>query len=190
MSARNRDLSGIPQVRRGILIHEMLAGLPGVAANERLAAAARYLHRQGVPEGEIQALAGETIAVIDDPVFACAFAPGSRSEVPIAAELAELGPGRHIEGRLDRLAVTDHEVLIVDFKTDRAAPVREDDVVSRHIAQMALYRAAVAKLFPLRRIECALLWTEEPRLMKLSNERLDAELASLRVRLDHGGGAP
>jgi ATP-dependent helicase/nuclease subunit A len=190
ISARSRDLSGIPQVRRGILIHAMLAGLPGVAAHERLAAATRYLLRQRVPEGEIRALAAETLAVIEDPVFADAFAPGSRSEVPIAAELAELGPGRQIEGRLDRLAVTDCEVLIVDFKTDRAAPDREDDVASRYVTQMALYRAAITKLFPLHRIDCALLWTEEPRLMKLSNERLDAALATVRARLDPRGGTP
>jgi ATP-dependent helicase/nuclease subunit A len=190
ISARSRDLSGIPQVRRGILIHAMLAGLPGVAAHERLAAATRYLLRQRVPEGEIRALAAKTLAVIEDPVFADAFAPGSRSEVPIAAELAELGPGRQIEGRLDRLAVTDSEVLIVDFKTDRAAPDREDDVASRYVTQMALYRAAITKLFPLHRIDCALLWTEEPRLMKLSNERLDAALATVRARLDPRGGTP
>jgi ATP-dependent helicase/nuclease subunit A len=152
--------------------------------------AERYLRRQGVPEGEIQALAAKTIAVIDDSVFARAFAVGSRSEVPISADLPELGPSRRIDGRLDRLAVTERDVLIVDFKTDRAAPATEDEVAPRYLAQMALYRAAISKIFPSHSIDCALLWTEEPRLMRLSKERLDIEFASLHVRLDRGGGPP
>jgi ATP-dependent helicase/nuclease subunit A len=176
--------------RRGLHIHEMLSRLPAVARDERFALAQRYLRREAVPEHEIQALVAETIAVIDDPVFAPAFAVGSRSEVPISADLPELGPGRRIEGRLDRLAVADRNVLIVDFKTDRAAPATEDEVASRYLAQMALYRAAISKLFPAYNIDCALLWTEEPRLMRLSKERLDMELSSLRVRLDQGVGPP
>ena len=45
-------------------------------------------------------------------------------------------------------------------------------------AQMALYRAALAKIFPGRRIACALVWTEGPRLMRLSDALLDAEIGA------------
>ncbi len=56
------------------------------------------------------------------------------------AALPELGPGAQVNGRVDRLAITDTEVLILDFKTNRPPPSREDDVSPIYLAQMALYR--------------------------------------------------
>jgi ATP-dependent helicase/nuclease subunit A len=48
---------------------------------------------------------------------------------------------------------------------------------------MTLYRAGASKVFPGRRIACALVWTEGPRLMPLSDTLLDAELARISARL-------
>src|SRR5581483_12233361 len=98
----------------------------------------------------------ETLAVLNHPDFAAAFGPGSRAEVSFLSALPELGPGAQVNGRIDRLAVTDREVLIVDFKTNRPPPAREEDVAPIYLAQMALYRAAAARIFPGRRIACAL----------------------------------
>jgi len=39
---------------------------------------------------------------------------------------------------------------------------------------MAAYRAALGKIYPGKSIRCALLWTEEPRLMALPEELLQA----------------
>ena len=44
------------------------------------------------------------------------------------AELPELGPGARINGRIDRLAVTKDQVLILDFKTNRPPPATENEV--------------------------------------------------------------
>jgi ATP-dependent helicase/nuclease subunit A len=49
---------------------------------------------------------------------------------------------------------------------------------------MALYRAALAKIFPAKRIACALVWTEGPRLMRLPDALMEAEIAAIRARLD------
>ncbi len=125
----------------------------------------------------------ETLAVLNDPEFAAAFAPGSRAEIGLVADLPELGPGARVNGRIDRLAVTDDEVLIVDFKTNRPPPAAEADVAAVYRTQMALYRAAARKVFPGKRIACALVWTEGPRLMRLSDTLLDAELARISARL-------
>ena len=40
------------------------------------------------------------------------------------------------------------------------------------VPQDPLYRAALAWIYPGRDIRCALLWTEGPRLMPISPERL------------------
>jgi len=41
---------------------------------------------------------------------------------------------------------------------------------------MALYRAVLAQIYPGRTVDCALLWTDGPRLMPLPAELLDAQL--------------
>ena len=107
--------------RRGLLVHALLARLPEIAPEKRREIALKYLKARGDAE-DAEAIADETLRVLNDPVFAAAFAPGSRAEAGLVADLPELGPGARINGRIDRLAVTDDEVLIVDFKTNRPPP--------------------------------------------------------------------
>ncbi len=180
-------LAGNNRFRRGLLVHTLLARLADIAPAERNSAARKFLRAQKLDEEETTKLIGETLAVLDNPVFAAAFAPGSRAEVAIVADLPELGAGQRVNGRIDRLAMTPDEVLIVDFKTNRPPPKNEAEVSTLYLTQMALYRAAAVKIFPERRIVCGLVWTDGPTLMRLSNDRLDAELGRIRARLDPGG---
>jgi ATP-dependent helicase/nuclease subunit A len=144
----------------------------------------RYLRANKLDDGEAEKLADETLAVMNHANFAAVFAPGSRAEVALVADLPDVGEGARLNGRIDRLAITANEILIVDFKTNRPPPAEVDGVSTLYIAQMALYRAALSKVFPGRRIACALVWTEGPRLMPIPEERLEAELGAIRKRLD------
>ena len=173
--------------RRGLLVHALLAHLPEVAKGERPALARQFLRLRNVPDDEAEPLVCETLAVLDDPAFAAAFAEGSRAEVAIVADLPEIGGAARVNGRIDRIAITDDSVFIVDFKTNRPPPSREEDVAPLYRTQMALYRAAANKIFPGRRIVCGLVWTEGPTLMTLSNGLLDAEMSRIRSRLDPQG---
>jgi ATP-dependent helicase/nuclease subunit A len=173
--------------KRGNVVHALLARLPDIAIDTRREIAIRYAAAQGFDEGAAAALADETLKLLNDPEFAPVFAPSSRAEVAFLAVLPELGPGAQVNGRVDRLAVTDTEVLILDFKTNRPPPSREDDVSPIYLAQMALYRAAAARIFPDRRIVCGLIWTDGPSLMRLSDPLLDRQMAWIRQRLDPEG---
>ncbi len=176
-------LAGASRFKRGLLVHAMLAHLPEAADEDRAEIARRFLSAHSLDANECERLSNETLAVLDDPAFAAAFAPGSRAEVSLVADLPELGPGARVHGRVDRLAVTGGGVLIVDFKTGR--PVAgETDLPRLYATQMALYRAAAERIFPGKRIACALVWTEGPVLMELSAAFLDAETHHIRTRLD------
>lgn len=170
--------------QRGNVVHALLARLPEIAPDARKDSAIRYARAQGFGEDDAAALADETIRVLDDPEFAPAFSPASRAEVAFLANLPELGPGAQVNGRVDRLAVTDSEVLIVDFKTNRPPPAREEAVSPLYLAQMALYRAAATRIFPGKRIVCGLLWTAGPFLMRLPDALLEAQMGQIRRRLD------
>jgi ATP-dependent helicase/nuclease subunit A len=171
-------------LQRGTLVHRLLQSLPDIAAERRREAALAYLARNadGWTGDERQALAGGTLALIADARFAHAFAPGSRAEVSIVGRLERPG-GRPalVSGQIDRLVVTESEVLIVDFKTNHAPPSEPAEAPRGYVRQLALYRAVLAKLYPQRPIRAALLWTETPEFMEISAPALEAELASYHL---------
>jgi ATP-dependent helicase/nuclease subunit A len=167
--------------RRGLLIHALLAQLPEIPETERETRALAYLKREGIGQNEAKAIVAECFAVLHHPEFAPLFTRESRAEVGVTAILLEFGNLR-VSGQIDRLAVTDDAVLIADFKTNRPPPKTVGETPAIYIAQMALYRAALARIYPGKRIECALIWTVGPRLMKLPAALLDAEMAKIAKR--------
>ena len=156
---------------RGKLVHRLLQSLPDLPPAAREAAARRLLGRAayGLAPAQIDEIAAETLAALDDPRFAAAFAPGSLAEAPIVARIG----ARALAGRIDRLAIEPARVLVVDFKTNRPPPTRAEDTDPAYLAQLAAYRAALRPLFAGRAIVCALLWTYAPRLMAIDDALLD-----------------
>jgi ATP-dependent helicase/nuclease subunit A len=171
-------------LQRGTLVHRLLQSLPEIAEERRREAARAYLVRNagGWTAEEQQALADRTLALIADGRFAPVFAPGSRAEVSIVGRLERPG-GRPalVSGQIDRLVVTESEVLIVDFKTNHAPPSDPAEAPRGYVRQLALYRAVLAKLYPQRPVRAALLWTETPEFMEISAPALEAELASYHL---------
>ena len=129
-----------------------------------------------MPTAERERLAAQVVGVLEDARFAPLFGPNSRAEVPIVGRLTLHGRTLPVAGQIDRLAVTQDAVFIADFKTNRPAPRRIEDVPPAYVTQLALYRALLMKLYPGRAVRAALVWTEVPELMELSAEVLDATL--------------
>jgi ATP-dependent helicase/nuclease subunit A len=75
-------------------------------------------------------------------------------------------------GQIDCLAVSEAEVLIVDYKTDREPPGAPDQAPVAYLRQMAAYRALLRRIYPGRAVRCALLWTAGPQLMMLDEGML------------------
>jgi ATP-dependent helicase/nuclease subunit A len=154
--------------RRGELLHALFERLTAVAPAERAEAADRWLGGSaGVTDvAERRALVDEACAIMADPRFAAVFSPDALAEAPIAAVVG----GEVIAGTVDRLLVFPDRVLVVDFKTGRRAPADVERVPEHHLRQMAAYAAALAVIFPDRRIEAALLYTSGPTLIALPDE--------------------
>jgi ATP-dependent helicase/nuclease subunit A len=179
--------SGTPDERsralvRGILIHRLLQSLPDIAPERRDAAARRYLERahSGLTEVERQALVEQVRAVLDAPRFALLAGPGSRAEVPIVGRIMRNGRELVVSGQIDRLAITEKEILIADYKSNRPAPRQIEQVPESYLGQLALYRAVLGKLYPGRPVRAALVWTDVPDFMEIPGDALDAALVRLR----------
>jgi ATP-dependent helicase/nuclease subunit A len=167
LATRGRD-----RFKRGLIVHRLLQSLPELPASERAAAARRFLALKlhGLDAIEQAEIGAEILAVLDDPDLAELWGPDSRAEVPVVGLIRGSGPGTEhaLSGQIDRLVVTQARILIVDFKTVRPAPASEESVPAIYLRQLATYRAALARIYPGRRVDCAILWTDGPIFMPIS----------------------
>ena len=164
--------------QRGRLMHELLRHLPALPGEQRAEAAQRFLGQSGhglSPE-DIESWSSEALVAIDAPDHAALFASGSRAEVPLIGTIATSRGTYTVSGQVDRLAVTEREVLIVDYKTNRPPPAAAAGVPLAYRRQLALYRALLQNIYPGRAVRAFLLWTAVPHLMEIDAKTLDESM--------------
>ncbi len=161
----------------GRLAHALLQYLPQTPREDRARTADVYLRRRAkaLGEGRLARLRDSVLRVIDSPALAPLFGPRSMAEVDIAAKIETRRGPREVVGRIDRLAVEDDAVFLADFKTGRP----RDAVDSAQLRQLALYRAAVAPLYPGKRLRCALVFTQDASFVEPGDAALDAALEAV-----------
>ncbi|MEM9738982.1 MAG: 3'-5' exonuclease, partial [Pseudomonadota bacterium] len=153
---------------RGRLIHSLLERLPRLSEDRREAAAVQFLAKEAaLGPLERKEIAETALKTLADPAMANVFAPGGRAEAAIVGAGTGWPDGTLINGRVDRLVMTESEILIVDIKTDRPPPTRPEDVSGSYLAQLATYQNVLETGFRGRSVSCALVWTDGPRLMAL-----------------------
>ncbi|MGD9481146.1 double-strand break repair helicase AddA [Shinella sp. G-2] len=168
-------------LERGRILHRFLQVLPSFDPAERPAAAERYLDRAAAhwPESARRSLVNAALSVIDDESLTAVFSSAARAEVSIMGTLTLGRRDYAVSGRIDRMAVTPTTVEIVDFKTNRVPPTRAEEIPYEHRAQLAIYRAILAPLYPGREIRCGLIYTEAAKAFWLEADLMDASLAEL-----------
>jgi ATP-dependent helicase/nuclease subunit A len=163
---------------RGRLVHRLLQSLPDIPAEHRRDAGGRYLGKAGTDFSAEQRadILRKALAILDDKNFAALFASGSRAEVPIVGRIIRAGAEPIlVSGQVDRLAVTAAALLIADYKSDRSIPAGLDEV-EPYVAQLALYGAVLARLYPDKTVRAALVFTEGPLLLEVSTAAMQAAL--------------
>jgi ATP-dependent helicase/nuclease subunit A len=182
--AQRLDRTGAAQARReaarrGRLMHLLLQYLPGIAAPRRRDAALAFLvaHATGLDDTARQSLAGEVLEVIALPELAGLFGQDSKAEVTVAGRIAAGRRMIEVNGKIDRIGENRKEILAADYKTGMPCPL--DRTPADYLAQMALYRAVLAPLWPDKTLRMLLIWTAGPRVVWLPARMLDAALAAL-----------
>jgi ATP-dependent helicase/nuclease subunit A len=161
--------------------------LPDIAPAARKGALEHYLGSAGPDLSPAQRadIARHVFAVLEDDQFAEVFAAGSRPEVPIVGRIPRPhGAPILIAGQVDRLIVTKAAILAVDYKTDTVVPAGLDEVPKTYVAQLALYRAVLMRVYPKMRVRAALIFTAAPVSMEIPAATLDR---ALEIQLDQHG---
>ncbi|VAW00274.1 FIG061771: ATP-dependent nuclease subunit A [hydrothermal vent metagenome] len=151
---------------RGNLLHSLFQRLPDIAPDRRAEVADRWLKKQkrigdAAQRGE---LVNTALSVLNDSAWVEIFSPNSLAEAPIAAVVDD----HVISGTVDRLLITDDQIMVVDFKTGRKIPQSIEQAPVAYLRQMSAYVAALQKIFPDRPIKAALLYSQGPVMLELS----------------------
>ena len=170
------DAAGRLRRQAGVLAHALLQRLAEIAPERRRQAAERVLAAQGAgldAAARIR-LVDRALATLEQAELAPLLAAGSRAEVAIAGALPR--PGRAalpVSGRIDRLAVAADAVYLADYKSG----VRPQGAnPPAYVAQLALYRAALAPLYPDRPIRAFLVWLAGAEAVEIPAGELDSAL--------------
>jgi len=169
---------GRKRFQRGLIIHRLLQSLPDLPVARHKDAAMAFVARPGwgLESAEQDEIVSETLAVIETKDFAPLFAPGSKAEVSLTGLVGKFS----VSGQVDRLAITDTDVWIIDYKTNRPPPRKAEDVDAAYVFQMATYRAALHAIYPNHAIHCVLLWTHGgetgPFTMEVDGAAMDEAL--------------
>ncbi len=161
---------------RGIAIHKLLQTLPNVPLAQREAHALTNAKRLNLIESEALGL----IQLISRSELEPFLAVGSQAEVEIWGTLEN---GQYVHARVDRLAITDTEILLLDYKTDRFVPA----VISpdhSYAQQIAIYADLLQKTHPSHQIKAALLWTQTSKLEWLSADLLSKAYEQALIIVD------
>uniref|UniRef100_UPI0015D580EF PD-(D/E)XK nuclease family protein n=1 Tax=Cereibacter azotoformans TaxID=43057 RepID=UPI0015D580EF len=154
---------------RGSAVHRLLEHLP-LHPPEAWDAVARGL----LPDlGDLGDVLEEVRAVLSAEDLGAALVPHALIEVPVTAEVA----GRRLFGTIDRLVVDPDRVLAVDYKTNMVVPARPEEVPEGILRQMGAYAEALARIYPDREVETAILWTRTASLMRLPRDIVRSALA-------------
>ena len=168
-------------IARGVLMHRLLQALPDLPNSARHAAATRHLARRAADfsSEECERMIEQVCRLLEDVRFAEFFAPGSHAELPIVARFEHNAHIIGVSGQVDRIAVSADVVLIADFKTNHPAPRTLEDVPLAYVGQLALYRAALRKLYPGKAVRAALIWTDIPDVMEIPTAMMEEALCSV-----------
>jgi len=121
----------------------------------------------------------EAIGVMNSPDISHIFTPDALVEVPITANIR----AKRMHGTIDRLLVSDTQVLAIDYKTNRVVPSDPNVCPEGLLRQMGAYASALSQVFPDHRISTAILWTRSATLMELPHDLITNAL-SRSVDLD------
>ncbi|TYO84801.1 double-strand break repair helicase AddA [Oceanicella actignis] len=181
--ARDRETAQ----RMGDLVHLLIERLAPLAPERRAPAAEALAAEAG--QGLAPALRAEACAQALDALAH----PRIAALLEDGAALFEAGfsalaaPGLRVAGRMDLVRVGDEAIDLVDFKSG-APPADGAPTPAAYLEQMALYRAALARLHPGATVRAALFWTQARRFDALDPAALEAALAA-RLAAEGAGGA-
>ena len=173
--AEKRDKGGPDPMALGVIMHQAFEWLAGVPGESRRDQAVRFFETR-LGTDSVDARTNQVMAVFDHPDLADLMGGKGRSEVGLSGRIDLKDGPTNVTGRIDRLLVTDREIVFADFKTGERVAKTASDVPPETLYQMALYGKVLRKIYPDRPLRAVLIYTENATVVDLTDGDLKAAL--------------
>jgi ATP-dependent helicase/nuclease subunit A len=162
--------------RNGVLVHMLLQHLPNGYSIKHAALADRLLELKAadINTAERNAMRDMVLSLLEKSDIQALFGVNSRAEVEISGVIK----AQPVLARIDRLCVTQTEVLVVDFKTGKA-PLDKTHIPQPILRQLAVYKHLVQRIYPQKQVRAGVLWISTAQLVFASDDTLKDELQSI-----------
>ena len=159
----------------GTLFHALVAKLASVDETARAKSLTAFCEKDETLEATMrEALANQIQAFFNHAPMQDFINANTQFELPIAGSLPfDDDDGAHIiplAGRIDGLVINETTLFLCDIKTGSRTPKKRQQA----LAQLALYEALLARIYPHHTIETAILWASLPHAERLEKSALSA----------------
>lgn len=155
--------------QRGIVIHRMLEKLAPKSAEREHVRQQLWKEFAGTMEKDL--LNGcwiEACAVVDAPQHQVYFDSNlfveARNEVTVLYD----ADNRQVTGVIDRVVIRDDDLILIDYKTNRATVDKLPGLAASYMSQLKLYAEGLRRLWPTKRINAVLLFTDPCQAMTVN----------------------
>lgn len=157
---------------RGTFVHKLLEMFAGRNFADFESEARAFLNVQAreYDDSFKEDIIAQVSNVLKNPDFQNLFGENSLAEAGVSGVIG----ADAFAGKIDRLAVLDTQVLIVDYKTSRAVPDDLRKIEKAHLRQMRAYRDLISRIYPDKAVRCFLLYTVQAKLVELPSTLLDS----------------
>ncbi len=166
----------------GNLTHRLLQVLPNHKSQERRTLAEGFLKNTSrhLDRPILSQLANQVMNILEGSEFKHLFGEKSRAEVSVAGRINIGTETRYVSGQIDRLVVTDNQIMILDYKTDRYVSKNVENTPIEYLLQLALYCKLIRQVYPGKPVTAALLWTRIPKLQLVPETLLDSSFSLIK----------
>ena len=163
----------------GSQIHMLIECLPQFTPQSWEEIGHNILKNSGFENFESRKNAIKTsIKILTDDNLKFIFNSNSVAEVPFQIKIPEVS-NTVFSGVIDRIINYEESVLAIDFKSNFLVPKLVSEVPDGILQQMAVYFRSLEILYPEKKVDIAILWTETSNLMFLDNATLRNSLQSV-----------
>ena len=147
--------------QRGIIIHralDLLSRQPPWTLNQTRQTLCHEMNRV-VTDDLITSSLNEAQSLINDPAFKKIFAAAPTFRALNECALNYKTDNEQVTGIIDRLLISNTEIVIVDYKTHRVSESEISELIEEYTSQMRYYAEGARQAWPGRNIQSVLVFT-------------------------------
>ena len=151
---------------RGQIIHKLLQFVADAKLSDKELAVREFVLNNcpEIDDKELEGIVKEVMRLVNDEKFRIVFDENSRAEVSVMGMVDD----KIVSAQLDRVVIKDNEVFIFDYKTNRPAASKIDEVASAYIKQMNVYKKLMEKIYPDKKVSGYIVWTNTFNIMQVN----------------------